>query len=56
MFRPAPLNTTFFTASIIGFFLSIFYIWKYSIPWATAFATIFTIMFIASMISMTYRK
>ena len=48
----APLNTTFFLASIIGFLISIFFIPQFSASWAFAFAVLFFIMFIASIISM----
>jgi len=48
----APLNTTFFLISIIGFLISIFFIPQFSQTWAFAFALLFFIMFIASIISM----
>ncbi|MCX6708901.1 MAG: hypothetical protein NTW67_04625 [Candidatus Woesearchaeota archaeon] len=48
----APLKTSFLAASMIGFLVSALYIPKFSITWAFAFGIIFTIMFIASMISM----
>ena len=48
----APLNTTFFIASIIGFLISIFYVPQFSPSWAFAFAALFFLMFIASTISM----
>ena len=48
----APLKTSLLVASMIGFLISAVYIPKFSITWAFAFGIIFTIMFIASMISM----
>jgi hypothetical protein len=48
----APLNTSFFLISIIGFLTSIFFIAQYSQSWAFAFSIIFFIMFISSIISM----
>ncbi len=48
----APLSTTFFLASIIGFLVSVFYIPQVSQTWAFAFALLFFLMFIAAIISM----
>lgn len=53
-FKPAPLKNSFMVASIIGFFVSVVYISKFSETWAFTFALMFVLMFIASMISMTY--
>lgn len=52
-FKPAPLNTSLFVSSIIGIIVSAFYIWRITIPWAAAFIAVFTVIFIASLISMT---
>ncbi len=52
MAKIAPLKTSFLVFSMIGFLISALYIPKFSITWAFAFGIIFTIMFIASMISM----
>jgi multisubunit Na+/H+ antiporter MnhB subunit len=51
-FKPAPLNTAFFATSIIGFLISIFYIYPKTVSWGFAFALVFALMFIASLISM----
>jgi len=51
-FRPAPLTTGFFLASIIGFLFSVVYLSQISLPLASAFTVVFICMFIASMISM----
>ncbi len=48
----APLNTMFFMSSVIGFLISVFYVPQFSQSWAFAFATLFFIMLIASIISM----
>jgi len=48
----APLNTTFFMTSIIGFLISIFYIPQFSLSWAFALAALFFIMLAASIKSM----
>ncbi|MBN1644830.1 hypothetical protein JW851_02180 [Candidatus Woesearchaeota archaeon] len=55
-FKPAPLNTAFFATSIIGFMVSVFYIYPQSMPWGTAFGLVFSLMFIASLISMRQAK
>jgi hypothetical protein len=49
---PAPLKTGFLVASMIGFLVSALYIPKISLNWAFAFGLLFTLMFVASMISM----
>jgi len=51
-FKPAPLNTTFFAISILGFLCSTFYVYHKSEPWGVAFALVFTLMFIAALLSM----
>ncbi len=48
----APLSTGFLAASIIGFFISLMYIRKFSISLSIAFSIVFFCMFLASMISM----
>ncbi len=50
----APLKTSFLAASMIGFLVSALYIPRFSTTWAFAFGIVFTIMFIASMISMVH--
>jgi hypothetical protein len=50
--RWAPLTSGFMVASIIGFFVSLLYITKFSASLAFAFATVFFCMFIACIISM----
>ncbi len=52
MARIAPLKTSFLVTSIIGFLVSALYIPLFSKTWAFAFGLIFTIMFIASIVSM----
>lgn len=54
MMKFAPLTGTFMIISIIGFLFSTFIIYDYSEPFGFASALIFTLMFIASIISMTY--
>jgi len=52
MEKIAPLKTSFLVFSMIGFLVSSLYIPKFSRTWAFAFGLIFTLMFIASLISM----
>ncbi len=49
----AHLSAGFMLTSIIGFFVSTFFIWKISLSWGFTFTLFFLIMFIASIISMT---
>ena len=51
--RYAHLSAGFMLTSIIGFFVSTFFVWKISITWGFTFALFFVIMFVASIISMT---
>lgn len=48
----APLRTSFMATSIIGFFVSVFYVYGISPKWGAAFSILFFAMFIASFISM----
>jgi formate hydrogenlyase subunit 3/multisubunit Na+/H+ antiporter MnhD subunit len=50
----APLDSTFMLVSIIGFFVSVFYVYQYlSASWGFTFTLFFVMMFIASIVSMT---
>lgn len=50
----APIKSTMMLASIIGFILSAMIIYDRWPPWGFAFSIVFVIMFVASLISMTY--
>lgn len=50
--RWTPLSTGFMLTSIIGFFVSLLYVQKFSLPMSVAFAVVFLCMFLASLISM----
>ena len=50
----APLSGGYMVTSLVGFLISAFYILPNSITWGFTFVLFFTLMFIASMISMTY--
>jgi hypothetical protein len=54
MINIAPLKTSFMAASIIGFFVSVYWVSKVWEQMAFAFAILFVLMFVASLISMTY--
>lgn len=52
--RYAHLSAGFMLTSIIGFFISTFFIWrKIDMTWGFTFTLFFLIMFVASIISMT---
>lgn len=51
--RYAHLSAGFMLTSIMGFLISVFFVWQYSLSWGFTFALFFLIMFVASMISMT---
>lgn len=49
-----PLKSSFMVTSIVGFFVSVYYVMSLSKTWGFTFALFFTMMFIASLISMTF--
>ncbi len=49
--RVAPLPGTFMLFSIVGFFVSAFYVLNLSVAWGFAFCLVFGVMFIASIVS-----
>jgi hypothetical protein len=50
----APLKGSFMLTSIVGFFVSVYFVWPLSKTWGLAFTLFFVMMFIASIISMTF--
>ena len=48
---PAPLPGSFMLISILGFLISVILILPKSLNWGIAFAIVFVMMFIASLIS-----
>ena len=50
----APLSGSFMLTAMLGFLISAFYVYPQSPPWGFTFMTVFFLMFIASIISMTY--
>ena len=50
----APLKSGFMITSMVGFIISAIYVFPQNNAWGFTFAIFFTLMFVASMISMTY--
>jgi len=50
----APLKGGYMITSIVGFIISAMYVFPRSERWGFTFVLFFTLMFVASMISMTY--
>jgi len=50
----APLKGGYMITSIVGFIISGMYVFPRSERWGITFVLFFTLMFVASMISMTY--
>lgn len=53
-FNIAPLSGGYMLTSIVGFIISAFYILPRSLPWGFTLVLFFTLMLVASLISMTY--
>lgn len=53
MAKHVPFSGGFMLTSIIGFFVSVFFVMKLSLTWGFTFALVFVIMFIASIITMS---
>ena len=49
----SPLKGSFMVTAILGFLISAYYVYPQSLNFGIAFMVIFTLMFIASLISMT---
>jgi len=50
----APLTGGYMITSIVGFLISAYYVYDVSNRWGFTFALFFMLMFVASLISMTY--
>jgi hypothetical protein len=50
----APLSGGYMITSIVGFIISAMYVYPKSERWGFTFAIFFALMFVASLISMTY--
>lgn len=53
-FNIAPLSGGYMVTSMVGFIISAFYILPRSQTWGFTFLLFFALMFVASLISMTY--
>lgn len=49
-----PLSGGFMLTSIVGFLISVFYVYPNNNSWGFTLTLFFVIMFVASMVSMTY--
>ena len=54
VFKAAPLPGSFMITSIVGFLFSTMWVFPRSESYGVSFAIVFSLMFIASIISMTY--
>jgi hypothetical protein len=52
-FKFAPLSGGYMAGSMLGIFISLMYVYKQAPDWGITFTVAFTIMFIASVVSMT---
>ena len=52
--KVAPLNSSFMLTSILGFLISVVWVYPQSNSFGVAFALVFVLMFFASVISTTY--
>ena len=53
-FKVAPLNSQFMVTSMLGFLISVIWVKGISETWGIAFALVFALMFVSSIISMTH--
>ena len=49
-----PLSGLFMATAIVGFIISLFWIYPENLPWGFTFLLFFTLMLVASFISMTH--
>ncbi len=54
LYNVAPLTGGYMITSIVGFLISAVYVYDMSKRWGFTFALFFMLMFISSLISMTY--
>jgi 4-hydroxybenzoate polyprenyltransferase len=54
MAKGVPFSSGFMLSSIIGFFISVFFVMDISPTWGLTFAIIFVIMFIASVVTLSH--
>ncbi len=54
MKKMAPLSGGFMLASMLGFAISVVWVYPQSLTWGIAFMIVFVAMFISSIISLAY--
>lgn len=52
-FKVAPLSGSFMITAIVGFLVSMLFVFKMSATWGVTFMIFFAVMLIAAIISMT---
>jgi hypothetical protein len=52
-FRFAPISGGYMAVSMLGILVSLLYVYKQSTDWGVTFTLVFSLMFIASLVSMT---
>jgi hypothetical protein len=52
-FKVAPLSGSFMVTAIVGFLVSMLFVFKMSATWGVTFMIFFAVMLIAALISMT---
>jgi hypothetical protein len=52
-FKFAPLSGGYMAGSMLGIFISLMYVYKQAPDWGITFTIVFSVMFIASIVSMT---
>ncbi len=52
--KVVPLSSSFFVTSIVGLYVSLIFVMPRSADFGVAFAIVFAVMFISSMVSLTY--
>jgi hypothetical protein len=52
-FKFAPLSGGYMAGSMLGIFISLMYVYKQAPDWGITFTIVFSVMFIASVVSMT---
>lgn len=50
----APLSRSFMLTAILGFLISVIWVYPNAPSWGFAFSTVFALMFVASVVSTTY--
>ena len=56
MYKVAPLSGTFLLTAIVGSVISGTYIYDYDKTWGFTLVLFFVLMFVSSLISLTYAK